>query len=292
MTSPGSDADAGDALHAAADELYGLPPGDFTARRNALAAQAKADGDREAAAQIAQLRKPVMAAFLVNLLVREEPEQIAALVDLGAAMRRAQTRLSADDLRRLGAQRQQVVRALASQAHALAGELGAKPSRDALHQVGDTLQAALADPELADQVRAGRLSAPLSYAGFGPAGLQLVREAEPASSAPVEDEQARARERAREQAKAEVDLAARAVVTANRALATAKDAAARADRDLARAEQVLAERQAALEEAARTQQWARDKVASCTESHAQAGQAQRQAVAALTEAKRTLAELE
>ena len=47
----------------AADELYGVPPGDFVATRNAHAALAKADGDGAAARAIAGLRKPNQAGW-------------------------------------------------------------------------------------------------------------------------------------------------------------------------------------------------------------------------------------
>ncbi len=250
-------------LQSAAGELYGVVPGDFVRTRAELVARAKANGDNALAAQIGKLRKPNTPAWLVNLLVRERPEQMAALLDLGAAMRHAQARLSVDELRKLTVQRQQVVRALATQAHGLATDHGEQVSRDALHQVGDTLQAALADPELAAQVRAGELTQPLSYSGFGPAGLQLVRDSgsAPAATTPP-DQHARAeaeRERQQALAQTEVDLATRALVKADRSLATAKETLTRAERDLARVEQVVAEREAALAEATATAERARHK---------------------------------
>lgn len=246
----------------AADEIYAATPAAFVAARTAHVKAAKAAGDKTTATELAALRRPTTAAWLVNLLVREASEQIEALLELGAAMRHAQARLSADALRTLTVQRQQVVRALAAQAHGLAADRGEQVSRDVLHQVQDTLQAALADPDLADQVRQGRLTHPLSYSGFGPAGLTLVRAAEssgataePDQPAPADDEAAaeaaaRAeRERLRAAAKEAVDLAARAVVKAKRVVVTATETLSRADRDLARTEQSVAERQAALDEA-------------------------------------------
>ena len=70
-----------------ADALYALPPEQFTAARNARAQAAKAAGDREAAARIAALRKPTVLGWLVNLLVRELPDEIGGFLDLGDALR-------------------------------------------------------------------------------------------------------------------------------------------------------------------------------------------------------------
>jgi hypothetical protein len=170
------------ALEEAAEELYAVAPEDFLTTRTELVARARADGDRPLAAAIGKLRKPSTAAWLVNLLAYEAPDELGSLLDLGAAMRKAQSRLSGAELRRLSQQRHQVVRALATRAHHLAQERGEKVSRSVLDQVGDTLLAALADPEAAEQVRAGHLATPLSYSGFGPAGLAVVPD-------PVEDDE-------------------------------------------------------------------------------------------------------
>src|SRR4051794_39702905 len=77
-----------------AGELYALPPGQFTASRNARVKDAKAAGDQQAAARIAALRKPTVLAWLVNLLVRELPEQIGGFLDLGDALRDVTSTLS------------------------------------------------------------------------------------------------------------------------------------------------------------------------------------------------------
>jgi hypothetical protein len=114
----------------AADELYAALPKDFVATRSALVAAAKAAGDKDLAKAIGGLRRPVTAAWLVNLLVREAGDEVGALLELGAAMRHAQARLSGAELRTLSMQRQQVTRALASRAYALAGERGETVSRE------------------------------------------------------------------------------------------------------------------------------------------------------------------
>ena len=156
------------------DELYGLEPADFVEIRTARAKEARADGDRALANKIAALRRPTTVAWMVNILARERAEDISNLLELGEAMRDAQRHLAGDDLRTLTTQRQQVVRAMAKQAGALAADHGYQPSETALREVGQSLHAALADPEIGELVRAGRLLSAVSYSGMGPAGLTLV----------------------------------------------------------------------------------------------------------------------
>ena len=77
-------------LDAAADELYGISPDDFVARRTALVAEARKAGDRTLANEIGQLRKPTRTAWLVNLLVRSEADRIEELLELGRQLQEAQ----------------------------------------------------------------------------------------------------------------------------------------------------------------------------------------------------------
>lgn len=161
-------------INEVADELYGLEPADFVEVRTIRAKEARAAGDRALATKIAGLRRPTTVAWMVNILSRENSEDIENLLDLGEAMREAQRHLAGDDLRTLTTQRQQVVRALARQAGALAVDHGHQASETALREVGQSLHAALADPEIGELVRAGRLLSAVSYSGMGPAGLTLV----------------------------------------------------------------------------------------------------------------------
>lgn len=157
-----------------ADELYGLDPADFVEVRTARAKAARESGDKALAKDISTLRRPTAVAWMVNMLAREHTDDVASLLELGEAMRDAQRHLAGDDLRKLTTQRQQVVRAMARQAAALALEHGQKPSETALREVGQSLHAALADAEIAEQVRRGRLVTAVSYSGMGPAGLSIV----------------------------------------------------------------------------------------------------------------------
>ncbi len=107
------------------------------------------------ATAITALRRPTRSAWMVNLLARGEPEQLAGLIDLGEALRLAQEQLSGPDLRRLSADRHRAVEALTRRAVALAADQGANATEAIRREVSQSLQAALADPTTADLVRAG-----------------------------------------------------------------------------------------------------------------------------------------
>ncbi|WP_416901143.1 hypothetical protein [Micromonospora echinospora] len=151
------------------ERLYGTPPDRFVAARDAAVAESRRAGDPATAREIAKLRRPTVAAWLVNLLAIRRPELVAGLVELAEALRSAQRDLRGPKLRELSAQRRAVVAALVAEARTLAaGTEGAPPAgRLPLAEVEATLNAALADTEVAAEVRAGRLLRAASYAGFG-----------------------------------------------------------------------------------------------------------------------------
>ena len=149
-------------------ELYALPPEEFTTARDAAAKQAKAAGDPAAGKELKALRRPSVAAWLVNRLAAEQGALLEQLLALGPALAEAQSAGHADDLRALGRQRRQLVEAVAGTAVSAAGRPVAGPVRD---EVVSTLEAALADPSSAEAVRSGRLVRALSYAGFGEVDL-------------------------------------------------------------------------------------------------------------------------
>ena len=72
------------------------------------------------AAQVKALRKPSTAAWVVNLLVRRETEQVEQVLAVGAALREAQASMSGDELRALTRQRRQLTAAVTTQARRVA----------------------------------------------------------------------------------------------------------------------------------------------------------------------------
>ncbi len=177
-----------------ADELYGLPPGEFTSQRAVRAAAARRAGDRELAAAIKKLRRPTTSAWLANLLVRRRPDQLLQLLELGAAMRLAQGQLAGSELRQLSQQRHQVIRALSGEARRLSRDLGRSVSEASGRELEVTLEAALADADAGDAVRSGRLTSALNYSGLGPVDVSGAGppgvEATPSSQPPARDDRA------------------------------------------------------------------------------------------------------
>ncbi|HSE70623.1 MAG TPA: hypothetical protein VLA97_07685 [Nocardioidaceae bacterium] len=154
-----------------AEELYALPPGEFTTARNDRAKAAKGAGDKALAEEVKRLPKPATAAWAVNMLVRHEAEQMGQVLDLGASLRQAQLDLAGDDLRELGKQRRRLTAAVTTQARKLARELGQKLGDPVADQVQETLHAAMVDEAASVAVRTGLLVRPLSATGVGAVDL-------------------------------------------------------------------------------------------------------------------------
>jgi hypothetical protein len=166
-------------LDEVADELYGLDPAQFVAARKAHAERARRAGDRSLAAAIADLRKPTLVGWAVNLLSRHAPDSLDELTELADDLRSAQHSLDKRTLRDLTRARGQVVGAVTARARALAAERGHPLSANAEREVNQTLHAALADPHVADLVRRGAVVAAADYSGFGLTDLAPVEAPEP-----------------------------------------------------------------------------------------------------------------
>lgn len=194
-------------------ELYAADPDDFIARRTELARAARLTGNRSLATAIGKLRKPTRSAWLVNLYARSAATELDELLELGAALRLAQEQLSAADLRRLSAQRNTILTAASRRAVALAAEHGYQASESVRQDVTQTLQAALADPAVAEQVRTGTVTEAHAYGGFGPLSLAAGSGAAPApaqriESAPTHADAEDAEQALAEQARAEEERTA------------------------------------------------------------------------------------
>ncbi len=151
-----------------ADELYGLPLSDFTPARDARAKELKGT---ELGKRVKALKKPSMAAWVVNLLVRRETEQVEQVLTVGAALREAQASMSADELRTLTRQRRQLTAAVTTQARRTAREEAAKVTDAVAEQVEATLTAAMVDEQCGLAVRSGMLVAALATTGLEPADV-------------------------------------------------------------------------------------------------------------------------
>lgn len=148
-------------------DLYGRPRSEFTAARDAAVRQARTAGEDDLAEAIRELRKPTVSAWLVNVLVRERPEDVDRLTELGAELRKAQAGLDADSLRRLSEERPAVVASLTREARRLAAGRGERISDAVERELERTLEAVSFDPMAEEQVRGGRLTVALAYSGLG-----------------------------------------------------------------------------------------------------------------------------
>jgi hypothetical protein len=221
---------------AEAERLYGLPLDEFTAARDARARELRRDGEREKAAEVAALRKPVVAAWVVNILARDERADVRRLVDAAAAIKAGREGADAefrDTLDRLTGAARRLLEAEGRSAEAT------------LQQVASTLRAAAASE--ADLLIAGTLTQPVEASGFGAmVGAALPRSGPgKATKAPREPRvDRRAVERARkavEAAREEARSLERAAGAAEREARTARHAADAAHARVAEAEQRLAD---------------------------------------------------
>jgi len=222
-----------------ADGLYGLPPPEFTAAREQAAARARASGDPVTADRVHRLRRPTLAAWLGNLLVREHPEELRGLLELASGLREAQARLDGDQLRELTQRRRAVVAALTSQAGQAATRAGLSVGEGPLGELEQTLQAALTDPAVADAVASGRLTSArnpgsATAQGPGPRGnlpesrLSASRLSASRPAAPARAPSRAAGDRTRQLTEAQ-QLSARAAEQAEAAEAAARKARAQLD---------------------------------------------------------------
>jgi hypothetical protein len=167
--------------------VYAVPPAEFTATRNRLAADLRKNGHANAARALAALRKPSAALWAANRLARTEGKSLGALFDAVARLRRTQLRDPREAAEALRAQRATLESLVARGREALSGA-GLTASQQALRRLSDTLMGAAVDQDRADALRRGELTTELPAPGFEafsgvriPARprLRLVRAAEP-----------------------------------------------------------------------------------------------------------------
>jgi hypothetical protein len=253
-------------LQEVVDELYGLDASEFVATRDARARAARQAGDRALADQAKALKRPAAAAWVVNVLVRQRPEEIDRLVRFGELFRDAQANLAGDELRRLGRQRHQVLGALGQEARRLAEERGQPVSPAVQRDVESTLDAAVTDPGAADAVRSGRLLRPVRHAGMGPVELSGAVAAPEIAIAPLPAQAAGAAP------------AAGAADTGRRPspqdekLAEAREALEDAEADVERAEHGAAVAERAAEQAAGRRDDAEERIRALEADLAQANE--------------------
>jgi hypothetical protein len=270
------------------DDLYGLALDRFIPERASLVRKLRSEGEREQAAIAGALRKPSVAAWAVNQLIRTQRGEVKVLFAAGDALREVQAgvlagRADARDLRSAAAQERDGVDALVATARGLLSTAGHELSPVTVERVAETLHAGALDDEARTQVSEGRLVRELRHVGLG-AGLggavpappeQSTRPASGRSGTPARDggprpaaardpgaereaarerkaaeaAQRREREEARRQARALERDAAREVDRAQRAVRTAQERQARAAEALRQSEAAVRDAEATVDAA-------------------------------------------
>ena len=286
------------------DDLFKLPPAEFTAARNALAAKLKKAGDATAADFVKALGKPSVSAWVANQLYWRHRKAFDRLLAAGDRFRSAQAAQLAGksaDLRASLDARRDALAELTRHAAEILHDTGHPASPDTMRRIMTTLEALATYGEQPDAPQPGRLTADVDPPGFEalaalvPRGAHAARSSpegkhapprvipfnqpkpEPKRKAGDAKEEARRREaerRAREaEARKELREAERTLADARRAAerarAAMKDAAARA-KAAEKAKAALESRFEKLTAAAETARQEARRVASEAEQAAQA----------------------
>ncbi len=280
------------------DDLYTTPPPGFVARREELAAAARTSGRAEDAQRIHAARRPTLAAWAANLLLRSQPEESRRFLELGRALRDAYRTLDADGIKELSEQRRGVVSALSRRAAELARADGHRLSDAAQQDVEATLRAVLADEGAAEQWATGRLEGALTPPSDFPsptgtttaagtpreAPKRAAASSAPASATRAKDDLAERRRRKRQEELARARKAAKEAerrlrdrrteqADADAALRQARHRHDRARQEATDAEQQLQRARRELERADREEREAEDRLQATTEALARAERA-------------------
>ena len=221
--------------------LYTGSPTEFTTARNARAADTD---DPALAARIRALKKPSVAAWVVNVFAHERSSQLGEALLLAEELREAQADLDARALAQLGRDRRALTHRLAADAAELAEARGQRITASTREAVQQTISAAFFDPTAAAAVASARLVRELEPAGtFADIADSIVGGGVPDAPAviakPLDEVKARRERRDAERTVREAerthDRVVREAATTDRAL---RDASVRVD-ELTHREQEL-----------------------------------------------------
>jgi hypothetical protein len=268
------------------DELYEVKPEEFTALRTKLSAAAKKRGDADTAKQISAARKPTTAAWVVNRVALRDLNIGTRLAGLGERLKNAHSEMDGERIRALSAEQRRLVDDVARTAFEEA-EL-VDPSGALRDDVTGTLQAAIADPDVAS--RLGRLTKAERWSGFGEFGdtamvFTPTRKSPPAREKPAEEPVEESRDDKRDDKR---DAARREREKARAALAAAERAKADADAALTELQSDLATARLRHDDARRRLQDAEDALTAAEDAYGKGKQAGRDAAAMVKEAKAQL----
>ena len=166
-------------VEAELDRLYSLPLDEFTAARNAIAAEAKKSGEDVVAGNVKKLAKPSVAAWTLNQIARRSPEQIEELYSVRASLESAG---SAKELRSLTAARREAIAGLTDLARDVLEGSAHGVSHATLEKVSQALLLGGTDEER-ELLRRGRLTREPTGSDLDAFGLSVASEEEGAAPA-------------------------------------------------------------------------------------------------------------
>ena len=134
-------------LDEATDDLYAADLEAFVSERTRLARELRDAGDREAAEQLAKLKKPTVAAWALNQLARRKRRDVDLLLDAGHRLRHAQEGVVGGADRAAFEQAQTTEREALRRLTQQASELLGGASSQVLSQLSQTLRAAAVSEE-------------------------------------------------------------------------------------------------------------------------------------------------
>ena len=164
------------------DRLYELPLGEFTAARDGAVKQLRAEGRRDLADQVKQLRKPAVAVWIVNRLAHERALDVQRLLKAGEALTKSQVEAARGNApERFTQARREEQRALERLADA-ARELAEREALGAsgIERAIQTLRAASLTAEGRKLLKRGRLTEELEPPGFDALSTAPRRRTRPA----------------------------------------------------------------------------------------------------------------
>ena len=151
-------------------ELSIVEPDSFTAARNARAKELRAAKEKDRAAVVAKLPKPTWTSWALNVLARDQPDEVEAWLAAGDALDAALNGAQAGD-REAVREAQQGERAALGRAVDRVGAIltgaGRKADDQAVQRVTGTLRAAVTDPAARDRLVRGVLAEDIEAPSFG-----------------------------------------------------------------------------------------------------------------------------
>jgi hypothetical protein len=202
------------------DALYAADPDDFVACRKRMQGELRTAGLKAEAALLARARRPSTSMWAVNQMVRRRPELVDALLRQSEALRNAQARGDRDALREaIRAHRA----AVAAASDATLDALGSRANDSFREEILTVLRAASTQPELGEQLRAGRLVRPDDITPqFPELDDGVVRPAEPRQPVDQEGDAERAARAAERETRQQLDDARREGTAANESVDAAQ----------------------------------------------------------------------